>query len=633
MPSANSNWYRIEPRQRGNANAEALASRRDSIEANLAAQIRDPLWFLARQWQFGEFQGEDAASPVYMELKTRFSSIDGWRPKNAENDQSYDKKKAPLEARIIGEPFTRDWATAVELGQKFETLLKEKGGAKEVIELFRQKYSIPNATRDKLRIQAKSQKGKGNKSQVETYDLELNRFLLVCGGRAIDGIKLYVHARDRSSELQELMNESSLSSQSRQIGEALEAYIKWVNGVFGDFGEANLHNFSKEDPLTWRPERLEYSVEVSASAYDKQREQVRRVHCEAYPGRDGNFDWYTFDQKVSTEPGNSNGNSVKTVRVMPTYVQFRGMPNKRWWQFENGQVNIPSIQTDLVELAKLILVDFILVHSNDWFVIPFAQEVGTLCQVDSLKVYDVFGGTTYIERAEEIDRMIEGEQYDNLRSSQRWSMFSITVENSGQSADFFILPPGAAMTTFTSEPVEEMRFIRDEMANMVWAIEYTTENGIGMPWPGDERSLAKQTETDKAVTSNPGVPLKYQIQTTVPEHWIPFLPVHIDNTLRDIALERAAMLDDNQTPVSPVGRILNPTRLNSTIHDWNGRKVYRIREEEVPRTGVRVSRVVRRSRWIDGSTHLWIARRKKSGAGEGSSGLRFDIAVPTPTRG
>jgi hypothetical protein len=55
--------------------------------------------------------------------------------------------------------------------------------------------------------------------------------------------------------------------------------------------------------------------------------------------------------------------------------------------------------------------------------------------------------------------------------------------------------------------------------------------------------------------------------------------------------------------------------------------VKELREQEVPRTGVRITRVVNRSRWLDGSTHLWIARRKTSGRGEGSSGLRFDQAL------
>jgi hypothetical protein len=39
-------------------------------------------------------------------------------------------------------------------------------------------------------------------------------------------------------------------------------------------------------------------------------------------------------------------------------------------------------------------------------------------------------------------------------------------------------------------------------------------------------------------------------------------------------------------------------------------------------------RVVRRyeyTRWLDGSRFLWLACRKGAGAGEGSSGLRFDL--------
>ena len=48
-------------------------------------------------------------------------------------------------------------------------------------------------------------------------------------------------------------------------------------------------------------------------------------------------------------------------------------------------------------------------------------------------------------------------------------------------------------------------------------------------------------------------------------------------------------------------------------------------EEEVPREGVRVTRSYQYTRWFDGSTHVWIGRRKQIGRGEGSSGLRFDV--------
>ena len=68
-----------------------------------------------------------------------------------------------------------------------------------------------------------------------------------------------------------------------------------------------------------------------------------------------------------------------------------------------------------------------------------------------------------------------------------------------------------------------------------------------------------------------------------------------------------------------VGRVLRPP----------GLAPYRIREEEVARTGAKVIRAVRRTRWTDGSTHLWISRRRRAGTGEAASGLRYDLADST----
>jgi hypothetical protein len=65
---------------------------------------------------------------------------------------------------------------------------------------------------------------------------------------------------------------------------------------------------------------------------------------------------------------------------------------------------------------------------------------------------------------------------------------------------------------------------------------------------------------------------------------------------------------------SPHGRILAPTGP--------------VREEAIPHVGLRIQRTVSRARWIDGSTHLWISRRRRVGIGTGSSGLRFDQADP-----
>src|SRR4051812_28649653 len=61
-------WTRLEPRTR------------DERLTSVQARIADPLWLLGRQWQLGEFQGEDAGSPVLAELEYTASPISRWAP-------------------------------------------------------------------------------------------------------------------------------------------------------------------------------------------------------------------------------------------------------------------------------------------------------------------------------------------------------------------------------------------------------------------------------------------------------------------------------------------------------------------------------------------------------------------------
>jgi hypothetical protein len=51
---------------------------------------------------------------------------------------------------------------------------------------------------------------------------------------------------------------------------------------------------------------------------------------------------------------------------------------------------------------------------------------------------------------------------------------------------------------------------------------------------------------------------------------------------------------------------------------------YYIHEEEVPRAGVRVVQSFQRTRWVNGEVFVWLGMHKKTGRGEGSSGLAFD---------
>ena len=46
------------------------------LAEGLAARVADPTWFLARQWQLGEQHGEDASTPVVVEVETRRVAIE-----------------------------------------------------------------------------------------------------------------------------------------------------------------------------------------------------------------------------------------------------------------------------------------------------------------------------------------------------------------------------------------------------------------------------------------------------------------------------------------------------------------------------------------------------------------------------
>jgi len=96
----------------------------------------------------------------------------------------------------------------------------------------------------------------------------------------------------------------------------------------------------------------------------------------------------------------------------------------------------------------------------------------------------------------------------------------------------------------------------------------------------------------------PPVPLKYRIESRVPEYWIPFLPVSLDPASGVVTLELAsAVASDGHTLIPPRGRVLQPTSISPA-------SPYQIPEEEVPRNGIQVQRLAVRSRWTDGSSNL-----------------------------
>ena len=74
------------------------------LDSGFRAEIHDALWFLARQWQLGEHQGEDAASPIGVRYAASHTPIDPY-----DDDPAMDPAVTPPEAIVESEP--GDWWT------------------------------------------------------------------------------------------------------------------------------------------------------------------------------------------------------------------------------------------------------------------------------------------------------------------------------------------------------------------------------------------------------------------------------------------------------------------------------------------------------------------------------------------
>ncbi|MGH8429303.1 MAG: hypothetical protein ACREUF_02765, partial [Solimonas sp.] len=184
-------------------------------------------------------------------------------------------------------------------------------------------------------------------------------------------------------------------------------------------------------------------------------------------------------------------------------------------------------------------------------------------------------------------------------------------------SNLFFLPPSLARS-LQSPAVEDVLFMRDEMANVAWAIEHTIESLVEQAVPRTDISAPPQDSASDTGASPPSAEAlpRYLLSSTVPSNWIPLLPVQLREPPDKIVqrLRRGALLqpDGSQRVHSARGGILNKDERLLLF------------DEEVPREGIHVTRHYQLARWLGGSSWLWMALRKGIGRGEGASALRFD---------
>jgi hypothetical protein len=598
-------WNRLEGRPRTN-----------NFDRALRAEVRDALWMITKQWQMGETRGSDAGSPVFAKLQidtTRLTKYqpDALPPQLFEYDVPFEAKveRRPLPLLLGGRAVSLD--LRLLMGRYWLKLIAGIGS-----------YANSYITAPAYAIPAPDPTQKTDADRCAHP--EVWQVFSAVAGRAMDGGALYLYLKaDPSHHAYDGIAVATADHHAIDICAA--RFVAWFDRQFYQPPPAG------DD--AWVPPNLEY--QFSASAPVPAGEKVY-VADDYYQGR---LDWYSLDvDGTNTALGAVPGSDVTdlpptTVQSMiPKPVTFSGMPNTRWWSFEDKKTNFGDITPSTTDLAKLLFIEFALVYANDWFVIPYTLPVGSIATIRGFVVTNVFGDRFWIQAAD------QGPD----ASWQRWSMFTINVRGKqGAPADTSLLLLPTVPKIHESPDTETILLVRDEVADMVWGIERTMSLPTGETKPGLE--AARQTlaffqnqlaaalgGTTPPLTVPPAAPIRYEVMTSVPENWIPFIPVHVPGSNREIQLQRAALpriLDGDPNP--PVKVQPRTVLLREGLDDVPP-QTYFIYQEEVSRAGACLSQAFQRTRWTDGSVFTWLRVRRQTGRGEGSSGLGFDELVNVP---
>jgi len=216
-------------------------------------------------------------------------------------------------------------------------------------------------------------------------------------------------------------------------------------------------------------------------------------------------------------------------------------------------------------------------------------------------------------------------------------MYTLAIRGSEDvPADLSMVLLPVAPKVQESKPLEEIYLLRDEIANMVWGVEQRVPLATGRGQAGAETGYEFRSKLQQLMSAaNPATvpdvefkaPVRFQIANTVPEHWVPFVPVHLDDQMRQIQLQRASLPRILENDPGVPKKIEPKTSLLREGLDATPPRPYFVHEEEVSRAGVAVRLSYQRTRWYDGRVLTWLGIRKQTGRGGGSSGLAFDQVV------
>jgi hypothetical protein len=549
-------WTRLEPQ-----------SVSGDPTPGLEARLHDPLWLLARQWQLGEFAAEDAGSPVAVHVATTTSPVSAWLP----GDPSAARPARPLAPGALLEPLVeREPATAQGPGLR----QRAEAGAQLLAQLADAGVNVSAAgpVLPALLVACPLQL-----PWADPFDSAAPALLALLAGRVPDGETAATQAAAALS--------AAPPAPPPWLGgapdppAALAALSDWLAWYRGQVA-------AEPDPDSdcWIDERLEYRFGVVAGTHT--------LRAPAFGG--GRVEWSDFVADPAA-PATPDTSVAASQTLLATPLRFAGQPADRYWQFEDGQVNLGALQVAPHDLARLLLVEYAAIYGNDWLVVPVDVPLGSYTEVTAVSYSTTFGEQLTVGPADDAGR------------TGRFRMFALSVDGTDTTLPGLLVPPSVS-GALDGQAAEEVLFLRDEMAMMGWAAERLVTGPSGDPRSRHDEGYPPPPQPGTDL----GAELDYYLENPVPAWWIPLLPTATG--FATWAFRKGAILVANQ-PVQPVGVLLRPN------------EALVIQDAEIPREGVRVRRVPTLARLTDGTAARWMSRRVTVGRGEGASGLAFDITV------
>ncbi len=533
-------WTRIRPQRQTN-----------DPSVGLAARIADPLWLLCRQLQMTEFTGDDGGTPTSLTVHATWVPFTHWAPGSSRSGstvawQPYDRD-VPLEPLVEddrmlvgGEP--PPLLAAVEAGQRLVRRLRAAG-----LEELASSEAL-------VRVLAPR---RPSTSAVHVH-----------AGRTVDGFVVRARFDDVSTALR-----AAHRGRDGAVEEVLDEWRSWFDRRFGHPSHGT----------SWITERLEYQFYVAAPHPDGGALVLRSPE---YLG-DG-VDWSQLELTTEIDPPSDVPADRAVVSVQrhayPQPVRWPGMPVDRFWEMEDGAVDLGALSLDPADLPGMLALDMAATAGTDWFVAEHPLPAAGVARIDKVEVTDTFGSTVTVSAAklpEDIGLLF-------------------TPSSGGRDGGGWLVLPPRLPARVDGPTREEVLLVRDEVANLGWIIERTGSGEDGEPGP-----LRPQPNPSPPPT--PEGALTYRLTSGSPDTWLPLVPFR-DGDER-MLLGRGRMFDQPE-------QVLPTTML--------ARHIDVLMDEEVPREGKRISRSWQYARWFDGSRHLWCGRTVDAGFGEATSALRFD---------